>query len=66
MPIDPAAVGRSTHPVIHTWTPRDSLLYALAIGAGAGDLAFTTENSIGMTQQAYPTQCVVVGPVTPR
>jgi acyl dehydratase len=39
------------------------MLYALAVGAGVEELSFTTENTTGVTLQAYPTQAVVVGPV---
>jgi acyl dehydratase len=39
------------------------MLYALGIGAGHGELSFTTENTGGVTLQAYPTQAVVVAPV---
>ncbi|GAT74935.1 3-alpha,7-alpha, 12-alpha-trihydroxy-5-beta-cholest-24-enoyl-CoAhydratase [Microbacterium sp. HM58-2] len=49
MAIDLDFVGRSGEPVKNTWTTRDTLLYAIAVGAGQGDasreLAFTTENS---------------------
>ena len=48
------------------WTSRDSLLYALGVGAGVTDptgfeLEFTTENSDGITQRALPTMPVVLG-----
>ena len=39
------------------------MLYALSIGAGHDELSFTTENSEGVTLQAYPTQALVIGPV---
>ncbi|MDO8363216.1 MAG: MaoC/PaaZ C-terminal domain-containing protein [Actinomycetota bacterium] len=61
MPLNPDAVGsagdlRTTH-----WTSKDALLYAVGIGAGQNDLAFCTENSIGIPQQVYPTFAVVAG-----
>jgi acyl dehydratase len=61
--IDPAAVGATTPAGRCAWTKDDSLLYALGVGAGQDELAFTTENSKGVEQQAYPTQAVVIGPV---
>ncbi len=45
MPIDPNAIGGKTDPYVFEWTDRDTLLYALGVGAGIDDLAFTTENS---------------------
>jgi acyl dehydratase len=61
--INPDAVGAATPAVTRSWTPDDSMLYALAIGAGTEELSFTTENTEGVPLQAYPTQAVVVGPV---
>jgi len=60
MPINPSAVGLTSEPRTQTWTNRDTLLYALGIGAGVEDLAFTTENSQGLPQRVYPTFGVVV------
>ena len=34
MAIDPSAVGAVTEPVLFEWTDRDTLLYALGVGAG--------------------------------
>lgn len=45
MPIDPNAIGGKTDPYVFEWTDRDTLPYALGVGAGIDDLAFTTENS---------------------
>jgi len=59
MPIDPNAVGAITEPQLFTWTDRDTLLYALGVGAGIDDLAFTTENSHDITQQVLPTYAVI-------
>jgi acyl dehydratase len=66
MPLNPDAVG-STGPENHiTWTSKDSLLYALGVGAGQTDptgleLEFTTENTKDTPQRALPTQAVVLG-----
>ena len=59
MAIDPSAIGRVTEPQIYEWTDRDTLLYALGVGAGIGDLAFTTENSHDVPQQVLPTFAVI-------
>jgi len=45
MPINTDAVGASGGPVSHGWTSKDALLYAVGIGAGTDELAFTTENT---------------------
>ena len=62
MPINPAAIGATTAPQPFTWTERDTLLYALGVGAGVGDLAFTTENSHDIDQQVLPTYAVIACP----
>lgn len=59
MPIDPNAVGVTTAAQLFEWTDRDTLLYALGVGAGTADLAFTTENSHGIDQQVLPTYAVI-------
>lgn len=59
MAIDPSAIGKVTEPTIYEWTDRDTLLYALGVGAGVDDLAFTTENSHGIPQQVLPTFAVI-------
>ena len=59
MPIDPNAIGAKTEPHVFEWTDRDTMLYALGVGAGTGDLAFTTENSHDIPQQVLPTYAVI-------
>ena len=59
MPIDPTAIGAKTDPTDFEWTDRDTLLYALGVGAGVDDLAFTTENSHDIEQQVLPTYAVI-------
>jgi acyl dehydratase len=54
-------VGATGEPQTSRWTSDDTLLYALGLGAGTGDLKFTTENSAGIAQRALPTWPVVVG-----
>ncbi|SEH92168.1 Acyl dehydratase [Mycolicibacterium rutilum] len=59
MPLDPKAIGAQTEPHLFEWTDRDTLLYALGVGAGTDDLVFTTENSHGVEQQVLPTYAVI-------
>ena len=65
MPIDPGAVGATSDKVERSWTSTDCLLYALGVGAGATDAAaeleYTTENSLGVSQQVLPTFPVILG-----
>ena len=66
MPINPEAVGDFGSHTEISWDSKDSLLYALGVGAGADDptgfeLGFTTENSQDTVQRALPTQVVVMG-----
>lgn len=56
------AGGRTT-PVTYRWTGDDAMLYALAVGAGrdpSRELAYTTENSIGIALSALPTFAVIL------
>jgi acyl dehydratase len=62
MAIDPSAVGAVTEPMLFEWTDRDTLLYALGVGAGLDDLPFTTENSHDIPQQVLPTYAVICCP----
>jgi acyl dehydratase len=61
MPINPEAVGTRSEPVEASWTSKDALLYAVGIGAGTSELAYTTENTNGVEQQVFPTFAVVIG-----
>ena len=65
MPIDPGAVGAQSEPFERSWSSTDCLLYAVGVGAGAGDptqeLEYTTENSLGVEQRVLPTFPVVLG-----
>lgn len=61
MPLNPDAVGSTSEPVEAGWTSKDALLYAVGVGAGVDELAFTTENTAGVPQQVLPTFPVVVG-----
>jgi acyl dehydratase len=61
MPLNPEAVGTTSDPVEVSWTSKDALLYAVGIGAGHEELAFTTENTKDVDQLVFPTFPVVVG-----
>jgi acyl dehydratase len=61
MPLNPDAVGTESEPQQASWTSKDALLYAVGVGAGTDELAFTTENTSGVDQQVVPTFPVVIG-----
>jgi len=61
MPLNPEAVGATGDVRTISWTSKDALLYAVGIGAGQGELAFTTENTKDVVQRVYPTFAVVAG-----
>src|SRR6202158_2739454 len=61
MPINPDAVGTVADPVEISWTTKDCLLYAVGVGAGSEELAFTTENTSGIELQVLPTFAVIIG-----
>lgn len=61
MPMNPEAVGQKGSPVRRSWTSKDALLYALGVGSGVDELAFTTENTKDTPQRVLPTMAVVLG-----
>jgi acyl dehydratase len=61
MPINPDAVGSQSEPTEVSWTSKDALLYAVGVGAGVDELAYTTENTANTPQQVLPTFPVVIG-----
>ena len=61
MPINANAVGETGDPVKRSWTSKDGLLYAVGVGAGTDELAFTTENTKDTPQQILPTFAVIIG-----
>lgn len=61
MAIDPGALGARSEPFEHSWTSKDVMLYALGVGAGVDELAFTTENTADTPLQVLPTMAVVLG-----
>ena len=60
MPLNPDAVGSVSEPTTVSWTSKDALLYAVSVGAGTNELAYTTENTKDMPQQVLPTFPVVI------
>jgi len=61
MALDPNSVGSVGDLRTMRWTSKDALLYAVGIGAGQADLAFSTENTKDVQQVVYPTFAVVAG-----
>jgi acyl dehydratase len=65
MGLDTSVVGVRQGPWTRSWTSDDTLLYALAVGAGqldpTAELAYTTENSAGVRQRALPTYAILLG-----
>lgn len=61
MPINPDAVGLEGEPKKRSWNSKDALLYALGVGAGTDELAFTTENTKDTPQRVLPTMAVILG-----
>ncbi|MEV8566979.1 MaoC/PaaZ C-terminal domain-containing protein [Streptomyces sp. NPDC051322] len=63
MPLDQSVIGIESTAVERSWTSKDTLLYAVGVGAGLDDplreLSFTTENSHGVAQQVLPTFAVL-------
>lgn len=59
MDLNDSWVGVSAPSETKSWNSKDALLYALGVGAGQEDpfqeLAFTTENSVGVEQRVLPT-----------
>jgi acyl dehydratase len=61
MPLNPDSVGTESEPSKVSWTSKDTLLYAVSLGCGQDQLAFSTENTNGVQQQVLPTYPVVIG-----
>jgi acyl dehydratase len=51
------AVGVESPPMTWSWTSKDCMLYALGVGAGVDELAFSTEKD----QRVLPTFATVIG-----
>jgi len=61
MAINPDAVGATGGPVRRSWSSKDTLLYAVGVGAGRQELQFSTENTHDFPQKVLPTFAVIVG-----
>jgi acyl dehydratase len=61
MALDPSSVGAKGQPTKRSWTSKDALLYAVGVGAGTSELAFTTENTKDTPQRVLPTMAVILG-----
>lgn len=61
MTLDPSAVGAQGTPRTVTWSAKDCALYALGVGAGTDELAFTTDNTRDVEPRMLPTMPVVLG-----
>ena len=61
MPLNHDAAGAKSQPGEKSWDSKDAMLYAIGVGAGVDELAFTTENTKGVEQQVLPTMGVVLG-----
>jgi acyl dehydratase len=60
MPLNPDSVGTVSEPTTVSWTSKDTLLYAVSLGAGTNELQYTTENTQNVEQQVLPTFPVVI------
>ncbi|MGQ0632540.1 MAG: MaoC/PaaZ C-terminal domain-containing protein [Sporichthyaceae bacterium] len=61
MSLDPTAIGATSEPQAVRWTAKDCAIYALGVGAGLDELAFTTDNTKGVPPRMLPTMPVVLG-----
>ncbi|MGH7290509.1 MAG: MaoC/PaaZ C-terminal domain-containing protein [Myxococcota bacterium] len=59
--MDLSLIGREIGPNEIRWTPHDAMLYALGVGAGTRELAFSTENTAGVALRVLPTFVTTVG-----
>lgn len=63
MALNHEVIGVESEPFENSWTVRDTLLYAVGVGAGlddpAAELAYTTENSAEVEQRVLPTFAVL-------
>lgn len=57
-PLDPAAAGRETEPLIHSYRWQDAALYALGVGANQAELPFLYEGIDG-GMRVLPTYAVI-------
>lgn len=57
MAINPKAVGETGGPVERSWSAKDAMLYAVGVGSGTDELAFSTEKN----QKVLPTFATIIG-----
>jgi acyl dehydratase len=60
MPLNPDAVGNLSESSEVSWSSKDTLLYAVSLGCGTGELQYATENTKDVRQQVLPTYPVVI------
>jgi acyl dehydratase len=65
MPIDPEALGATSGPFSWSWDSTSCILYALGVGAGPDEAAFTTDNTEGVPQEVLPTFATLGAPRRP-
>jgi acyl dehydratase len=58
--------GTVTSATERTWTSRDAVIYALGVGAGPDELAFSTDDTRGTACAALPTMAVVLATPGPE
>ncbi|SDL97050.1 Acyl dehydratase [Nonomuraea maritima] len=56
MPLDHSVIGLDGEPQERSWTAKDTMLYALGVGAGTSELEFATEKG----QRVLPTFAVLI------
>jgi acyl dehydratase len=66
MGLNLACAGTVSSTTERSWTSRDSVLYALGVGAGPDELAFSTDDARGTPNQALPTMAVVLAVPRPE
>lgn len=70
MSVDLDVIGRTFAPTEKSWSEKDTLLYAVGVGAGQSDptreLEFTTENSEGVPHRVLPMFATLLGAFVPR
>ncbi|WP_328600879.1 MaoC/PaaZ C-terminal domain-containing protein [Actinomadura physcomitrii] len=68
MGLDPSVIGVSTPPTEFSWSERDVMLYAVAVGAGSAEptaeLNLTTENTAGQALAVLPTFANIITRIT--
>ncbi|MBW2053563.1 MAG: MaoC family dehydratase N-terminal domain-containing protein, partial [Deltaproteobacteria bacterium] len=58
--LDLNLIGKKSEPTVFNYTRKDTILYALGIGAQTNELSFIYENAPG-GQKVFPSYCVISG-----